>query len=318
VLQPGEAGDPLDISLTTVHMADAPPYIAVSYVWGANCTLTTILVDDFAMAVKPNLHDALEAVRRPDTKTFVWADAMCINQSDKNEINHQISMMTQIYENAESVAVYLGKPTEKTEDAMEFLRHLFSRKFGTIEPPWSYRTLFETEDTLRDIFNRPWFTRVWVVMEAISARHITFICGDDEILWPVNVRTLRRIILYIKIAAISPYFTFPSGHKSNLDWSLLLDILETQLFLAAEKEGVVVRWTKVDIAFRFRQRMCGNPLDCYFAIFRIMLNEDGSCRKFPLDYSLSEEELYRQFVEECLRVMELEDSQYWSTMNKTS
>jgi hypothetical protein len=74
----------------------------------------------------------------------------------------------------------------------------------------------------------------------------------------------------------------------------------------------------VDIAFRFRQRMCGNPLDCYFAIFRIMLNEDGSCRKFPLDYSLSEEELYRQFVEECLRVMELEDSQYWSTMNKTS
>jgi hypothetical protein len=49
-----------------------------------------------------------------------------------------------------------------------------------------------------------------------------------------------------------------------------------------------------------------------------MLNEDGSCRKFPLDYSLSEEELYRQFVEECLRVMELEDSQYWSTMNKTS
>jgi hypothetical protein len=56
--------------------------------------------------------------------TALWVDALCINQSDIEERSHQVSMMGDIYKNAECVHAWLGLSTNTTADAMWLLKGL--------------------------------------------------------------------------------------------------------------------------------------------------------------------------------------------------
>ncbi len=51
--------------------------------------------------------------------TVFWIDQVCINQSDTAEKSEQVKRMHQIYAEADSTAVYLGEPSEKTSIALE-------------------------------------------------------------------------------------------------------------------------------------------------------------------------------------------------------
>jgi hypothetical protein len=265
-------------------------------------------VDDQSFRVWSGQADALVALRKPDSVRLIWIDAICINQADLHEKAHQVSIMTRIYEKAKSVAVYLGKPTEKTAEAMRALRHFTETRNESNEPPWSYVPLPEAEDTLRDILKRPWFTRIWTVQEVTLARHTTFVCGDHELSWSGDLRSLRRILFRIKSAAISPYFSVASGHKSNLDWSPLLDILETQMRQAARREGVVLHRNQLDLAYQFRHRECYDPRDKYFAIFNIIENDEGAQLDLAPSYTDSLEHVHRRFTAEMQRISEMEDA----------
>jgi hypothetical protein len=41
---------------------------------------------------------------------MLWVDALCINQEDTTERNHQVMQMGAIYEKAKRVVVWLGRP----------------------------------------------------------------------------------------------------------------------------------------------------------------------------------------------------------------
>ena len=63
--------------------------------------------------VRENLHDFLVArwkrISRPSSTLPIFIDAVCINQSDTRERNHQVAMMSDVYENADEVVIWLGK-----------------------------------------------------------------------------------------------------------------------------------------------------------------------------------------------------------------
>jgi hypothetical protein len=135
--------------------------------------------------------------------------------------------MGQIYETAENVAVYLGKSNEKSAEGMQYLK-FFTDVHNLLEdPPWLYSELHKVEQSLTDILARPWFQRIWTVQEATLARHTTLICGDHRVTWRGDLETMRSIVFRIKAAVISPYFSINAAYISTLDWSPLLNILET-------------------------------------------------------------------------------------------
>jgi hypothetical protein len=91
----------------TVHSLDhVPHYAAVSYVWGDPKSSGSIIIDGHSHQVTRNLLDALEKINaildtnaemRSTGPIMLWADQVCINQSDNDERGSQVSMMGSIY-----------------------------------------------------------------------------------------------------------------------------------------------------------------------------------------------------------------------------
>lgn len=64
-----------------------------------------------AILVTPNCATALRRLRASELirGRGVWVDAICINQSSKEDKSVQVEMMAEVYEKAAAVAVWLGE-----------------------------------------------------------------------------------------------------------------------------------------------------------------------------------------------------------------
>jgi hypothetical protein len=307
-LHPGNSEEILITTLVRVDLLKAPPFEALSYVWGGYHERGSLQINGHAIEIHAGLFNAIHALRSSTFERLIWADAICINQSDDSEKSHQVNIMGQIYETAENVAVYLGQPSERTEEAMRVLRFFTETNATSEDPPWSYTALPELERSLADILTRPWFQRVWTVQEATLARHTTLVCGEHQVSWSGDLQTMRSIVFRIKAAAISPYFSSAPIYTNTPDWSPLLNILETQMRQAARREGVTLCRSQLDLAYDFRLRQSTDLRDKYFAIFGIIENDQGGQLRLLPDYRISLEELHRNFTAEIQRIGEREDT----------
>lgn len=101
--------------LTTVSLNEKPRFMALSYVWGAPSVTDTILLNGIRRQVTRNLAVALRCLtpsvrknQRTGTNSRLWVDAVCINQDDIPERNHQVSLMGELYSSATGVFSWLG------------------------------------------------------------------------------------------------------------------------------------------------------------------------------------------------------------------
>lgn len=92
------------------HHISTVRYVAVSYVWGAEDANCKILLNGRVLKVRPNLLAFLRHIARTGyfTDTLFWIDAICINQEDAFEKNHQVSHMGAIYSQASKAISWLG------------------------------------------------------------------------------------------------------------------------------------------------------------------------------------------------------------------
>lgn len=172
-VQPGRRGSPIRCYLRTHNLQTGPEtdYIALSYVWGPETYQPTIFLNGRSFPVTRNLHCALQHIRDRNSQMSLWIDAVCINQDDNEERGHQIAHMRSIYRCASRVIIWLGEADETSDVAVDYLR--YEAHDDHTMPP-----------CVIDIFCRPWWSRVWVVQEAASARsEPVFRCGDKELPW---------------------------------------------------------------------------------------------------------------------------------------
>ena len=99
---------PSDLRFTFSHVpvTKPNPYTAVSYTWNHWAGDERIYIDDRPFLIKRNLWKCLQRLKL--SWRFIWADAVCINQTDLEEVNHQVGLMGQIYANAAVVSAWLG------------------------------------------------------------------------------------------------------------------------------------------------------------------------------------------------------------------
>lgn len=94
-------------------------YEALSYIWGSPYKNYSIRLDKCVFHVTKNLYAALSRLRNRDFERIIWIDAICINQDDLEEREHQIRYMAKIYSMAKSVIVWFGESAEGSDLAFE-------------------------------------------------------------------------------------------------------------------------------------------------------------------------------------------------------
>ena len=105
------------LKLRAFDLDNAPEFYALSYVWGTEGLQAGIICDGRKMSLTRTLGSALQRVVPWSQGVPLWADAICINQNNIAERNHQVSMMGDIYRRASKVLAYLSRSAEEADKA---------------------------------------------------------------------------------------------------------------------------------------------------------------------------------------------------------
>ncbi|KAM7184419.1 Heterokaryon incompatibility protein (HET) domain containing protein [Naviculisporaceae sp. PSN 640] len=153
-----------------------------------------IVVDGLRVQVRSNLETALRtlAKKRPVQQgIFLWIDALCINQDDIGERNREVKRMRAIYQTARDVVVWLGEKSDNSGLAMELVKTLakscadgtddaLGRELRTSPGMFG----FGAWRALGELFNRPYWERLWIMQEiAMGNSQTPFLCGDASVRW---------------------------------------------------------------------------------------------------------------------------------------
>ena len=217
-LLPRRCNEQIRCTLFIASLACKPTYEALSYVWGSATTSQSILCNGTELQISQNLHTALCQLCYPNLSRTIWADGICINQKDLSERNTQVQLMGDIYSLAASVIVSLGEPSPDIDLAVK-LAHTLAEAYAARSEahaankwrfeeyhttdlllnnvPDSNQTVRRSAETtidiigspgwpaLRDLFQRPWFTRAWVLQEVVLSKECYLICRTKAISWDV-------------------------------------------------------------------------------------------------------------------------------------
>jgi glycyl-tRNA synthetase beta subunit len=66
-------------------------------------------LNDQPFSIAKNALEALQSLRQTSAPIRLWVDAVCINQNDIQERNHQVGLMGDIYRNAAHVIICCGQ-----------------------------------------------------------------------------------------------------------------------------------------------------------------------------------------------------------------
>ncbi|KAE8453859.1 hypothetical protein EG329_007635 [Mollisiaceae sp. DMI_Dod_QoI] len=275
-----------------------PEYEALSYTWGSseNPVLaivessndTRVSTDQKTLYIGQNLAGALRFLRSPENTRTLWVDAVCINQQDINERNAQVRRMGDIYSLAKKVIIWLGPEGDNSAHALSTLSY-FAQQVectidewvcdapGAVEPQWmkpGYALPYDdlTWTAVSSLFYRPWFTRVWVLQEALLARDAVVQCGKQSIDW----LSLRKAMLVL---------------EDKLTLSSQLSAFLTSYGLALRGKS---RWNLPRLLEWGGPRQCTDPRDKIYGILN-MLSPELS-RAITVDYNLETGELFKEAI----------------------
>lgn len=162
------------IKTSTLPLDESSDYEALSYTWGDTSDKQPIDLDGKEFYVTKNLDGALRYLRDKRTERVLWVDAICIDQADNDEKSRQVQMMHRIYAHARKVLVWLGESDAAVQDGLRF----FEKKRSKLSKRELKRIPVEIQKSLAALYQRAWWSRVWVVQEVFFAKEYPTIgCG---------------------------------------------------------------------------------------------------------------------------------------------
>jgi hypothetical protein len=121
ILEPAAIGERIRCRLEHSRLSLNPQYNAISYAWGESLNEHTISLDDSTFEIRRNLYNALQHFRNGKRPRTLWADAICLNQTDIAERNHQVKLMRRIYEKSGITLIWLGEATDEDLLGLELI-----------------------------------------------------------------------------------------------------------------------------------------------------------------------------------------------------
>jgi hypothetical protein len=261
---------------------DTSVYTCVSYVWGPPDETHWITIDERPFEVRRNLWNflhiastlrtkALEGtnlldVHRLDTERCfqsLWIDALCIDQENVLERNHQVQQMGQIYSKAERIISWLGTGLDLAAFLDAAWRHSscdWRLKKQQIEQHWN---------SIWKLHNNVYWKRAWITQELILAHTVHLLANDVAI--PLLV--LHDIAETLRVV---------HGHSFHWhSWQPLVHVRHASTPLPL----MVNLW-------HFRDKRCSDLRDAAYSL--LYMSSDGD--KLRVDYNCSLAEVARNVL----------------------
>ena len=288
-----------------VHIED-PDYICLSYAWGDENPKQTILLNGIPFIIRQNLFDLLCAMQeRQEHGNLFWIDQLCIDQECVSERNAQVEFMSEIFSRARVVYMWLGEATERTPIAMsllEAIRNACIKAVTTTETssgnsgldsqthllPIVNEELFALGyhpsdlESLSDIFERPYWERLWIVQEVLLAESELLLCGTYEhLLSPSRCGELALFSMYL-------HDHFVTGPARRGLWDLHGRCgMAADLLLHCYTPWMAGH-TLLDAVLMHSTRLCSDLRDKVFGLQACVRPEE----RLTVDYNLSTEDVF--------------------------
>ncbi|UPK97210.1 hypothetical protein LCI18_008145 [Fusarium solani-melongenae] len=191
VLKAGRLEDPLQCELEHVNLQQGPIYEALSYTWADDKGDDSISraiqcgYDGQFIGITTNCELALLRLRKQDVDRRLWVDAVCIDQSNILERNHQVKNMIAIFRSAIRVVVFLGEGNPILDRLVDYMSNDTG---GQLPQVTDFISLFRSR----------WFHRVWVLQEVAVAKSILVMYGMKQMSW---VDLIRHGNLFLRLMA---------------------------------------------------------------------------------------------------------------------
>ncbi|KAK5689892.1 hypothetical protein LTR97_012652 [Elasticomyces elasticus] len=166
--------DQIFCQLTVQSLVGLHDFYALSYCWGNVMGSKELVVNQQPMKCTVNLTAALKEMYRRGIRR-VWADAICINQSDLAERASQIMLMGQIYRQATGVIAWL----------MDSAWTTWSTWSSGLEQPVIYDNGWLSDwdymDKVDDIMCLEYWRRKWIIQEVAKATKVELWAGKKSL-----------------------------------------------------------------------------------------------------------------------------------------
>lgn len=263
-LLPGKEETPLAGELRHVNIEKEKKYFALSYVWGPAMVTSLLTTSRGWIPLTTSLTQGLKRIRKEKESIFVWADAICINQTDDHEKAEQIRKLPKIFSSAEAVLGWIGNGSGTGHDAIQTLLQIrtldispaiWPEELQDVPDTWRNGMPAPKDDAwwaIKEMFTRGWFSRAWVIQEAVLARELRLIYGQYEVAWDDIFKALeicfnnidlfrsdsylRQILPFIKPAYSMGRIRQAYEHKRLSHPFALLDLLDTFHYAKSTKE----------------------------------------------------------------------------------
>ena len=262
------------IRCKVTHGTVESDYACLSYRWGPPMPSQEILINDKIFLVRKNLFDFLDMVREQRTVPLpYWVDALCIDQKNMIERNHQVAHMGDIYSRALTVEVWLGNITDPA----------YAPRIGA---PGAHTDLQGGLRTRRVTFyeqisNDEYWSRAWIVQEILLAHKVRVWLNRVRFNLDTLYSTLNQFHASWTTNPIGQFRLFTTLNPSSKSQA----ITDTK----ALYQGVSL----VMLLAHFQDKRCQIPRDRIFSLLSICRGDHG----IEVDYRCSDANL-------SLRVME--------------
>lgn len=264
-----------------------PYYNALSYQWGEVTAFGKILLDEEYLNVSQNLFEFLQLYHsklrsEPTLDEYLWIDAICINQQDVQEKQHQVKQMGDIYRYANNVFMWLGAQISETIDAgAEELLRIDGLPKDTEHGAWSRSGYTRTLDpisaacsAMMEIAQNPYWGRMWIIQEVLLAQSAQIWLGDYVFSWEL----VKEVFLFDRLRE--------GAHASRLVTAF-----------RHHKFATVINPSICDSVARLSQGHCKEIHDKVYAILGVTLGAE----QFAVDYSITPQQLFYAAVTSSYR-----------------
>jgi hypothetical protein len=256
-------------------------------VWGDTEPKKTIFIHGRPKTVTPNLYDALLQLRKPQLPTFLWVDAICINQEDIQERSQQIMNMSEIYSKVICVFCWLGRiddihgPAESASAAgaarrLNNLETIFQSKDTDGNPLILSRSILgELNHSLFRLCTLPFWYRIWITQEVVLSRKALFLWGSIEI----NMITFQKLLKF-------------KDRFLPADWYSVFEVTNSALMYANFTQALEMRshpLTLQGALLATKHRSATDPRDYIYGM--LALTHQGNIAIVP-DYTKSIKAVY--------------------------